>query len=75
MVGKDGGPPVAGRCFPAESGKPASEEDIVAENERDGIRAYEFPADQEGLGQPVGLRLLRVGQTDPERGRRRRAGS
>ena len=42
-------------------------EDIVAEDQRRGAAGEEFLADQEGLGEPLGLRLHRIAQVDPER--------
>ena len=64
VVPEDGGPVRPARRPLQESREALPEEDVVPEDERDALGADELPTDDEGLGEPLRLRLHGVLEVD-----------
>ena len=64
VIGEDGRPCLARRRTAQLLGEAMAVEDVVAENQRNGIAGNEFLADQERLGQALRRRLDRVRDVD-----------
>ena len=59
-------PALAGAAAREHVGQPVAEEDVVAEDQRRRVAADEIGADDEGLREPFGLRLHRVGELNAQ---------
>ena len=55
-------------CLLAELRQPMAEEDVVAQDHRDTVIADELTADDERFREAIRMRLLRIGEAQPEIG-------